>query len=268
MADTIHTYNSWGAFIRAADQTNDLNPTRRSSRDVSRPSWHGSHDWQETIDLAMRGWPEGLRRIKEQVTVIERFIGPTKPRLDLAYAVQGPGTLDFNRYQQGRPDSWVIWEDGAPQDGQSIRIVPIVFNLSTSGRVSTEVMFRRGAAVCALVDVLEHSNIRVEVILVEYATYGYGSAYAWKVMLKRAEDILDMDRLAFALCHASVLRRLMFSLAEQYVPHLSGSYGSPRTWYEDGAINLDSASLSVRGAEDMVPWLIGQLAGYGIEVDK
>jgi hypothetical protein len=220
------------------------------------------------MHLARHGWPEGLRQVRKQVHIIERFISPKQPRLELTHAVQGPGILDFDYYQQGRPDSWVVWEPVSDQHGVSTQIVPIVFNISASSGVSAEILFRRGAAVCALVDILEHSNIRVEIMIAEYAEYGKSGTYCWKVMLKHSEDVLDMDRVAFALCNASVLRRLMFSMAEQYVPNLPSGYGSPRSWREDGAINLDSASLAIRNERDMVPWLVGQLANYGIEIDN
>ena len=264
----VTTYNTWDQFVRAADNTNNLNPRVRESRSISDPSWAGSANWQETLDLAHRGWPEGLRRIKEQVSIIERFVSPRQPYKELVHAVQGPGVLDFNRYQQGRPDSWVVWEGIDSQDGQSTVIVPLVFNLSASSGVSLETMFRRGATICALIDILEHSRIRVEAMVVEHANYGKPGLYTWKVVLKKAQDHLDMDRMAFALCHASVLRRLMFSLAEQHVPNLTHTYGNPATWKEDGAINIDSASLHIRAEADMLPWLVNQLAGYGVEVDR
>lgn len=264
---TVITYNTWDQFVRAADNTTDLNPNRQTSRAMDNPTWQGSANWEETMDLAIRGWPAGLRKIKEQISILERFMSPKQPRQELAYAVQGPGILDFNHYQQGRPDSWVVRQDVDTQDGQSTVIVPVVFNLSTSSGVDTETMFRRGAIVCALIDILEHSRIRCEVLAVEHATYDRGT-FTWKVMLKKAQDHLDMDRMAFALCNASVLRRLMFSLAEQHVPNLPGTYGSPATWKEDGAINIDSASLFIRNEKDMMPWLVKQLAGYGVEVDR
>lgn len=265
---TVTTYNTWDQFIRAADNTTDLNPRRRSSRDTSNPSWHGTADWQEALDLAHKGWPEGLKKIKDQVTILERFMSPRQPRKELTHAVMGPGVLDFNHYQQGRPDSWIVWEDRDTQDGQSTTLVPIVFNWSASGGVSAKTLFRRGAAICALIDILEHSRIRVELTAVDHTDYCGSGLHTFRVLLKKAQDHLDMDRMAFALCNAAVLRRFIFSLGEQYVPNLPGSYGLPKAWHEDGAINIDAASLSIRDEKDMLPWLVKQLAGYGVEVDR
>ena len=269
--DNTRTYNTWHQFVRAADNINDLNPNRRHSRDKSKPIWSGTDSFEETIHLASRGWPEGLKKVRNNIQIIERFISPRQPRKELAYGVRGPGILDLERYQQGRPDSWLGWEEHHTQEGMSTKIVPIVFNLSASGGVNASVLFNRGAAVCALIDMLEHHNIRVELTLAEKARYPdpqrkSSSDYTWKVLMKHSEDVLDMDRIAFALCNASVLRRLMFSLAEQHVENLFEGYGSPLSHKEPGAINIDAASLYIRNESDMVPWLVTQLAGYGIEV--
>ena len=266
MSNNIHTYNTWYEFVRAADQTNDLNPWHKSSHRIDNAGWAGTYDWNEAMQLALRGWPDGLRRIRDQVHIIERFISPKQPRLELTHAVQGPGILDFDRYAQGRPDSWVVWEPVSDQHGVSTRIVSIVFNISASAGVSVDVLFRRGAVVCALIDILEHSGVRVEIKLADQTTYNNGT-YTWIVMLKRSEDVLDLDRTAYALCNVAVERRLMFSLQEQQVPALPSSYGHAQSYHESGSINLDASSLYVREEADMVPWLIQQLAGYGIEVD-
>ena len=284
MANTVATversYPTWYSFIWDADKVNGLNPRNQSSRTADtgvREPWHGTHTWEETLDLANRGWPEGLRRIMANVHIIERFIGPKQPRLELVHAVQGPGILDMARYTQGRPDSWVVWEDVDERYGTSNRIVPIIFNLAASAGVSPDTIFQRGAAVCALVDILEHSKVRTSITLVEMGAYtssirGRGpntpQSSTFKVTLKRPEDVLDRDRLAFALCNASVQRRLMFSLLEQYVPDLPAGYGSPATYHgEDGAIVIDSASLFIRSEADMIPWLVKQLAQQGIGVE-
>jgi hypothetical protein len=217
------------------------------------------------MQLANRGWPEGLRRIKDQVKIIDRFISAKQPRKELAYAVRGPGILDFSRYQQGRPDAWTVWQEVDDTAGRSAKIVPIVFNVAASSGVDKEVMFHRGASVCALIDILEHSNIRVELTVA--SAIKHGDTHTWTTVVKHSEDVLDMDRVAFALCQASVLRRLGFSLMEQQIPNLMDTYGIPASHYVDGAINLDGASLYIRNESDMIPWLVKQLANYGVEVE-
>lgn len=268
MATIEKVYNTWHEFVTDADQPNNLNPNMVESRSSGsgRNPWAGTASWEDTMHLAQRGWPEGLRRVKEQVHIIERFIGPRQPRKDLAYSVQGPGILDFSRYTQGRPDSWVVWEERDAQDGWSTRIVPILFNVSASSGISTEVLFHRGAAVCALIDILEHSRIRVELTIAECANYR-PMVGQFLVKVKKSEEPADMDRIAFALCNASVLRRLMFSIAEKYIPNLPYGYGKPQSYHQEGALNLDAASLSIRGESDMIPWLVKQLKGFGIEVE-
>lgn len=264
MTCVLKTYNTWHEFVRDADQTNGLNPSKRSSREHD-AHWSGTNSFEETLHLATHGWPEGLRRIKDNVHIIERFISHKQPRKVLEYSVRGPGILDLERYQQGRPDSWITWEEQASQEGKSNTVVPIMFNIGSSGGVNIKTLFLRGAAVCALIDVLEHSNIRVE-LCITVNNHVRSLDITHKVVMKRSEDALDMDRLAFALCNASTYRRLMFSIWEQQIPHLPDGYGIVGAYKEDGAINISAASLSIRSEADMVPWLVKQLAGYGVEV--
>ncbi len=262
----IHTYHTWHEFVRASESPDRLNDQPCSSREQGRDSWHGTGTFQEAADLANRGWPDGLRRIKNTITIIERFMAQRQPRRELEYDIRGPGIIDFDRYIQGRPDSWVVWEDVDDQAGVSTQIVPIIYNVATSSGVSIDTMFYRGAAVVALIDILEHNNIRCDVTLTSRVNHRHED-YLFRVHIKKAGDVLDLDRMAYALCHGAVLRRLMFSLFEEHITNLESSYGQPTTWHEDGAINLDGASLYINEEEDMVPWLIKQLSNYGIEVE-
>lgn len=287
----LHYYNTWHQFVRASESETNINASQgpkqpRSMFGESRTSsrkadsqhgaqWSGTDTFEEAVELAKRGWPEGVKKIKENVHIIERFIAPKQPRKDLAFDVRGPGLVDFDRYFQGRPDPFVVTEEREDQAGQSVTIVPILFNISASCGVDVETMYRRGAAVCALIDILEHYKIRCEVKLVaKINNSGWrrrgqqgDDMHAFMCQVKKAEEPLDIDRMAFALCHAATFRRLMFSLMEEHIPDLSPGYGYPDVHREDGSINLDDSSLVIRREQDMVPWLKHQLQTYGIEVE-
>lgn len=277
--DNTFTYNTWHKFVSSAKSDTNNNPGRTSSRDTGglhKESWSGTSTFDEALELARTGWPEGARKIKDNITIIERFIAPRQPVKDLSHDVRGPGMMDFDRYTQGRPDPWVVVKERDAQEGTSVAVVPIIFNISASSGVDIETMYRRGAAVCALIDILEHSKIRCEVKLVARINNGHwrqrgqeGSGhYTFIVVLKNAEDALDMDRMAYALCHAATFRRLIFSLMEEHIVELGTGYGMPDVYREDGAINIDDSSLVIRREQDMVPWLVKQLKNYGIEVDQ
>lgn len=281
MDDNTHIYNTWHAFVTAADSTtkhpdNAHHNSAHSGGGLHTSQWSGTDTFEQAIELAQHGWPEGARRIKDNVHIIERFIAPRQPKKDLTYDVRGPGMMDFDKYTQGQPDPWIVFEDRDAQDGTSTAIVPIVFNISASCGVDVETMYRRGAAVCALIDILEHSKIRCEVKLVARINNGgwrirgqqSSGMHTFICQLKKAEEGMDVDRMAYALCHAATFRRLIFSLMEEHIPQLGSGYGYPDVYKEEGAMNIDDSSLVIRREQDMVPWLVKQLARYGIEVDQ
>ncbi len=263
-----HTYPSWYQFVQDVQADHNNNPNRRESRTKAQlTGWAGTETWDQAIHLAMHGWPDGLKRIKDKVRIVERFISPKQPRLELDHDIRGPGGLDMERYTQGRPDAWVVWEEQATTEGQSEKIITINYNCVSSCGVDAETLFNRGAVVCALIDILEHNKIRVELNIMELSRYSSG-VHQFRVVMKRASDMLDLDRMAFALCNAATPRRLFFSALEQHVPNLDSHYGHPMSMSEEGAINLDAGSLAVRQEKDMVPWLLEQLAQFGIEVNQ
>jgi hypothetical protein len=92
-----------------------------------------------------------------------------------------------------------------------------------SGKIAAACFWRRGAAIVALCDVLENSGVRCEVVLgFENSPLKRNENDISKhgITIKRAEDALDLDLMAFALCHPATLRRLSFAVRE----------GLPRDW--------------------------------------
>jgi hypothetical protein len=95
-----------------------------------------------------------------------------------------------------------------------------------------EALMLRGAAVLSLADSLERRGYSTEIRVVA-ETNGRDRAgavtLATSIVLKRAGEYFDVDRLAFALAHPSVHRRLRFALIEQIAELeavFGGSYGS------------------------------------------
>lgn len=281
---TTYTFATWNSFVNAAVAGKSQNPKRVTSRDRENghdAKWSGTDTWEEAVFLAKHGWPEGLKRIKKSIEIIDRFMGPKQTRYEQANDLVGPGIIDVDRFQQGRPDVWQVWEAYDTKVGPSTEIVHVVYNISTSSGVDIETMFHRGAAVTAMIDIMEQNGIRVELTLV---SCGSNMAYTqrrgrdsynsdenmdtFKITIKKAEEALDLDRIAFALCNAATFRRLVFSLMEQNVENLNFGYGRVNIYREEGAMVLDPSSLEIRFEHDMVPWLKKQLKGYGIQVDE
>jgi hypothetical protein len=122
---------------------------------------------------------------------------------------------DIGAYLAGEPENMIAYET---VQGTAPKVVRILVNCAASAAVSTKAIEARGAMACALIDALENAGYRCEVVaaLESYIMLGPGVRYSIgaRVMLKRAEEALCMDRLVFALVHPAFLRRIGFRLTE------------------------------------------------------
>lgn len=215
MQETWHTrqyrdsrFDTWSEWVDycASDRVRQSNFSREHGCSFTK-----TYSFEEAVKLAHDGWADGA-------TDIEKFSGPLFDRVSqlverasVVYDVEGIG-IDTARYLDGEPECWQKWETTVIE-GFGSRVIRLAFNFATSSGISTEVITAKGAAVAALVQLLEYSGYSVEVSAVEGAeTSGYRDEC--RVIVKQADQFLDMPRLAFALAHPAMLRRLWFSYVE------------------------------------------------------
>lgn len=172
-------------------------------------SFRHTKSYAEAMQLAEFGWPEGLDRIKPMVARFDSRIGRAMKSHQPEYDVVGE-CPDVGAFLAGEPEHMIRFEDKESDR----RIVKIVFNATCSSAVSKDVIMRRGATACALVDALESSGIRAEIEVIFSVVGGSTIEHVTKVMMKLADEPLNMDRMAFGLAHPSFLRRLLFRAIE------------------------------------------------------
>jgi len=131
-----------------------------------------------------------------------------------------------DRFLDGESDHWLQFpEVMTPAAG---RVVSVIVNIGGNCDVTAETYRNRGAAALAVIDALESAGARVEVTLRQRSKLNKARLYNFAAVVKRAEDVLELDRMAFLLMHASVQRRFMFRLREQSAggpEWIKGSYG-------------------------------------------
>ena len=204
------------------------NDSKRSSRHGSE-SWTGTRNWEDCVGLVENGWPEGTRQVAQILTRIKNSEEEIeKPQI--LWDVEGD-MVDIGRYVSGEPECMMRWEP----EKTSKRIARILFPISVSGGVSTELMRWRGACVLALIDKLEAEGVRAHVDIC-YASRAGEHKWLMIANVKRPDEVLYVDRMAFHLAHPSSFRRVMFSLAENGPDELvakhdmhgtCGGYGMP-----------------------------------------
>jgi hypothetical protein len=118
-------------------------------------------------------------------------------------------------------------------DARPKPIVRIGFETVVSAGEQVDSIMRRGAAIGALIDALESHNIRCEVTAVarDCKCYAMGDETAgyvlFETIIKAAEAPLDLDRLAFAVAHPSMLRRITFAVLETLPANIRKHIGVP-----------------------------------------
>jgi hypothetical protein len=275
-----HTFATFSAFLQhATTAKSHLSTDQRSSRTESsyRTAFTGTATFGEAVQLAEGGWTEGLARIAALSSVIYTQVNDRVLRDELAYDVVGDA-WDMGRVLTGEPECAMRWEQAEVPITATGKVVRIVVNASASWEVSADVLFTRGAAICALVDALESAGRRCEVTVATATTGGSDNTHhmEMRVLVKHAADALQPEALAFALCHASMLRRLVFSIKEcsprsvlkSFNIKVGGGYGAPAEvrgergdLYLPAARANDSQWASVASARE---WVLRELEQQGV----
>jgi len=207
-SDIREDFASAAALWAHVAKTPDDMPGYMASIDTPSDRWNGNVTASQALDLGAHGWPDGLAKIAPVIARVDDLIAHALPVKVLAYDVVGDAP-DVGAYLSGVPENMLTAEDGERPN----HMARIIINVGASSSVSAETLEARGVIACALVDALERSGFRCEIIAA-FETRGDGVTYAARVMLKRAEEALSMDMLTFPLVHPAMLRRVMMRCVE------------------------------------------------------
>ena len=189
----------------------------------SKTSWDLNSGYDGAVKLASEGWREG----REKMIEMSSDIAPVHDsRIGVGYDVTGAAP-DVPLYCSGEPAHMMI---PAPIQKPTMTIV---VGIDKSSGVDAEDSMRWGLGLLALVDRYERSGVSCEVVA------GAVSSGRWEaegqraelyVTIKAAGERLDLDRLAFAMAHPAMLRRLKFrwiETHEELFEGWSGGYDKP-----------------------------------------
>lgn len=177
---------------------------RRGDQRFGGNLWSGqSFTTEETFRLATYGWPEATRRATELTRKIaDRVVTLSGENEEpvIGFDVTG-GAYDAGARIVGVPECW-----GTVAPVRARRGVRIVANIDASGGVSNDVLIQRGAAVGALVLVMQARGHAVTVdVLCPDGSYSKRGCFV-RVADGGSGSIVDIDKIVFALAHPGMLR--------------------------------------------------------------
>lgn len=238
--------------------------TENKSR-TGTPSFTGTDTWEEALKLAKEGWLEGVNKVEKFSSQFTNLLGSMLQIDDYFYDVTGQD-FDLDRVLRGEPEAWLNSEQ-VHVEAPALQTIKLVANITISGGNSIETLITRGAAIAALVILLEKARRRVEVEIVWTASDLYES----RMLLKQAGQDLDIAKIAYWLIHPSAIRRMMFASLERCkdrrIANVYG-YGSPTSISENkGDIYVDGL-YGCFGQDDAVGFIKEALKSQGIELKE
>lgn len=228
--------------------------------------WSGSESYEHALQMLDQGWPEGLNKIKFHDHKI-RQVQPTKT-FDFAPVFSECGSeVDVGRFLGGEPECMVDHQQQA--QNKIGRVVRLVCNVSASCGISEDQFFRRGVAALRIVDALETAGYRCEITLSGAISGDRSYTYDPQVIIKAAEQPLDMDRLAFFMASPAIFRRLIFRLCEHLPPGeaslIGAHYGYPAEMTDQSATDIYVGTMhlgELRSAELVDGFIAKTLSKY------
>lgn len=255
----------------------DSKARRKDSRNDFDLKNMGGLTWEQAKQLAISGWHDGMIEIENYRAKILPFITEKVLRPRQIYAMAGY-SVDVGSFLANEPECFIAKE--YEERNYPGRIYKIVCSISFSWSIKPETIIQRGAMVCALIDAIEYSGNRAEVICNDSSCVGKNEEYrqgkhkekGWlefSVTVKKPSQALEMSDLAFCLAHPSMLRRIMFSAAELVGwSDFADGYGYPAEATEKGDIFIKEIFSGEVPDEQAIEWVLQQLQQLGINIES
>ena len=242
----------------------DSNSYNKSSR-AYKSDWYGNVSWEEAKTLAISGWIEGLNEIKKISVELSEIIANKIVRYEPEYGVGG-GVVDVGAFLSNSPEYFMIKNPNERE--QEGKIVKLVCSISFSAAIDSKVIIQRGAMVCALADAIEMSGFRCEIVVNDTSIYiTRDRKLEIDVILKKAQQSLNITELAFCLAHPAMLRRFMFSIAElEGWADYAHAYGIPHEAKDKGDLYINEIYSYIVPNSQAINWVTEQLKKLGVQI--
>lgn len=215
-------FSDLDAFLTRANQAPKASlPRLPSINSIFSAAFGQFGSFEEATETARKGWPEGLAKLQAVADLAEMPQGIASLIPSPVFAEEGD-EVSVDRYLDGESDCFVSFPT-VPTPARG-RVVSVIVHCGGNAQVQAEAWINRGAAALSLIDALEQAGFRAEVKIATISQTGERT-FQFSCIIKRAEDALDLDRMAFFLMSSSVQRRFLFRLRE--------TSAAPKHWIDN-----------------------------------
>ena len=194
------------------------NPDKRNgaSHDKSLNSWAGG-SLENALKLQREGW-SGRPDVSKLAKSLDVQGSAELTEMTTEHSTQG-AYVDVPAYLEGVPECMVEFtEKPAP------KVVRIGFSLSTGANLNKQAFANRGAVLLAIYNKVASAGYSIEIIC--YAPVKKRSnKHCMSFVLKRSDQYMDEDELAFWCCHPSALRKIDFMHRESLPQDIRKTFG-------------------------------------------
>lgn len=208
-------------------------------------SWDLATGYSKALTLMDTGWSDGAKKAQ----AILKTFKPASFKPDTRNDFYG-FRPNVPRYCAGAPDCMVRRDKRADQGAGAA--LTLVVPLSANCGTSAEHMMNFGCAIAQTVAQMEHEGTRCEVfgaISVRLRAAGCKVHHVFRI--KRADAPLNLPKLAFAIGHPAMLRRIGFALIERTDREIQApGYGAALGATLQDVINVPASAVIINGMDD------------------
>lgn len=200
------------SFMELVEYSKDA-PDNGDGKTVDSPSWWGTKTFEEAVELAHRGWHEGVKEFAFDVAGITNLL--ETQTVELGYDVTGQ-IIDIERAVMGEPECFMEMTPVVERG-----LVKVIVSVSAIHDVGGDAIRRRGAAIAAMCEELT-KHYAVELWAVSTAIGRRDKDINLWIPLE--VNPVDVDQLAFVFANPAMLRRFCFAAREVYWKVLYGGH--------------------------------------------
>jgi hypothetical protein len=242
---------------------------RGHSQGTGQGDWYGTPTFGGAIDLAREGWEAGTAQITARMREIER----AEVEMGIKYDWDVVGeSFDVGKMLSGEPECWL-----QPEPDVARKLIRIYVNVCCSAGISPAEINNRGAAVVALVDVLQKDPSNIVELHVGSVSSDFRPYNRQEQVVMFGASPLPLNAISIALAHTAFFRRLIFAVIDRNnggdysgggrVEELSAKEQEEYSLYLPGSFydqkrKFDTPESSARWVEEQVARLTASAGNY------